>query len=162
MPELYLTPEIRRLLADPRTVVVGSLSGGKDSTVYLDYLKKNYPALDVRLVFADTGAEYQAEPGKWPSTLEWCIKIAAKYGCPLTVVHNTKRNLLEEIEQRRRFPSPHQRWCTAHHKRGPIHKYLRSIEKAQGYAPLQRGGELRRSSVFLMLTIEHVCCTITL
>lgn len=129
MPELYLTPAIEAVLAAPGTVAVGSLSGGKDSTVYLDRLKRTCPALDVRLVFADTGAEYQEDPdGRWPSTLNWCIQLAAHYGYPLTVVRNPRRTLKQEIRERRRFPAPATRWCSTHHKRNQIWKYIRTID----------------------------------
>ena len=57
------------------------------------------------------------------------MQIAAHYGYPLTVVHNAKRTLKQEIMERRRFPLPRKaQWCTAHHKRGPIQKHLRSLD----------------------------------
>jgi len=42
-------------------------------------------------------------------------------------VRNSKRTLQEEVVERGRFPSNGERWCTAHHKRGPLEKYMRSL-----------------------------------
>ena len=74
---------------------------------------------------ADTGWE-QVATGEWESARDWCRRCAGRYGLPLHVVSNPRRTLLEEVAERGKFPSAGQRWCTAHHKRNPIQKWIRN------------------------------------
>ena len=130
MPELFLTPEIEAILQIPHLVSVVNYSGGKDSDVTLHALRAYYQrtqtAADIRLAWADTGNEWTATE-RWPSSEQWVIQRSADYGLPLRIVRNSKRTLQQEVVERGRFPSNGQRWCTAHHKRGPLQSYLASI-----------------------------------
>lgn len=130
MPDIYLTPAIEEILAIPGIKLIVNFSGGKDSESTLHALHARYGAThDIRLAYADTGNEYEDDPeGRWVSAAHWCIQRSAYYGLPLTIVRNPKRTLQQEVLERKRFPSPGQRWCTAHHKRGPLEKYLRSLD----------------------------------
>lgn len=132
MPELFLTPEIEAVLAIPNLVSVVHFSGGKDSECALialqDYYRRTQTAADIRLAWADTGNEWNDHPeGRWVSSERWVIQRSAHHGLPLAIVRNSKRTLQQEILERGRFPSSKNRWCTAHHKRGPLEKYLRTI-----------------------------------
>lgn len=130
MPELFLTPEIEAILQIPNIVSVVNYSGGKDSDVTLHALRAYYErtqtAADIRLAWSDTGNEWTATQ-RWPSSEQWVIQRSADYGLPLRIVRNSKRTLQQEVVERGRFPSNGQRWCTAHHKRGPLQSYLASI-----------------------------------
>lgn len=129
MPDLYITPEIEAVLAIPDLVKIIHFSGGKDSECVLHALHKRSPTDDIRLALADTGNEYEDDPdGRWVSAANWCIQRSAHYGYPLTIVRNSKRTLQQEVVERNRFPSSKERWCTSHHKRGPLEKYIRSLD----------------------------------
>lgn len=130
MPDIFITPEIEATLALPNTHIVVSFSGGKDSECTLHALHTRYGATHpIHVVFSDTGNEYTDDAdGRWVSAMRWCIQRAAAYGYGLHIVKNSKRTLPEEVLERGRFPSPGQRWCTAHHKRGPIERFIRSLK----------------------------------
>jgi 3'-phosphoadenosine 5'-phosphosulfate sulfotransferase (PAPS reductase)/FAD synthetase len=129
MPDIYLTAAIEAVLAIPGVEIVVHFSGGKDSDSTLHAVHRRYGATHrIRVAFADTGNEYRDDPaGRWISAARWCIQRAASYGYGLTIVHNPKQTLPEEVLARGRFPSPSQRWCTAHMKRGPLEKFIRSL-----------------------------------
>ena len=132
MPELFLTSEIEAILSIPNLVSVVHYSGGKDSDATLialqDYYRRTKTAADIRLAWADTNNEWEDDDdGRWISSERWVIQKSAAYRLPLTIVRNSKRTLQQEVIERGRLPSNKNRWCTAHHKRGPLEKYLRSI-----------------------------------
>ena len=106
--------------------LVINFSGGKDSSAMLHLLVSRYAATHrLHVVFADTGWE-QTTTGEWESARDWCRRCASRYNLPLHVVSNPRRTLLEEVAERGKFPSAGQRWCTAHHKRNPIQKWIRN------------------------------------
>ena len=110
----------------PSADLVINFSGGKDSSAILHLLVSRY-ANDRRLhvIFADTGWEHTSTD-QWESARDWCKRCVDRYNLPLHIVSNPKRTLLEEIRERGKFPSNGQRWCTAHHKRNPIQKWIRN------------------------------------
>lgn len=130
MPDIFITPEIEAALAIPNTHLVVSFSGGKDSESTLHAIHTRYGATHpIHVVWSNTGNEYHDDPdGRWISAERWCIERAAAYGYGLHIVSNRKRTLPQEVLERGRFPSPSQRWCTAHHKRGPIERFIRSLK----------------------------------
>lgn len=106
--------------------IIANISGGKDSGAMLHLLASRYADTHrIHCVFADTGWE-QVKTGEWESARDWAAACAGRYGMPLHVVHNEKRTLMEEVVERGKFPSSAQRWCTAHHKRNPIQKWIRN------------------------------------
>lgn len=76
------------------------------------------------MIYSDTGWEHTHRPKQWLGALEWNQQFVARYGYELHYVRNPYRTYLEEVELRGMFPSAGQRWCTAHHKRGPIRKWI--------------------------------------
>lgn len=123
MHHIHLTPEIEQVLALNPLLLV-NFSGGKDSETTLHQIHKHYGAThQIEVIYSDTGWEYTETDG-WASTLRWCTERAASYGYKLHYVKNPHRTLLEEVVQRGKFPSAGQRWCTAHHKRANVHKWL--------------------------------------
>lgn len=114
-------------LKDYDVVVVNS-SGGKDSQAMLDYVvekarSESYPLGNVVVVHADLGRV------EWAGTAELAERQAAAYGLRFIKVARPQGDLLEEIEKRGMFPSSTTRYCTAHHKRGQIHKVFTALVK---------------------------------
>ena len=152
MPELFLTSEIEAILSIPNLVSVVHYSGGKDSDGTLvalqDYYRRTKTAADIRLAWADTGNEWEDDDdGRWISSERWVIQRSAAYRLPLSIVRNSKRTLQQEVIERGRFPSNKNRWCTAHHKRGPLEKYLRidrHAEPRRRLHPQHQGHQGRR------------------
>jgi len=106
--------------------IVINFSGGKDSSAMLHLLASRYADTHhLHVIFADTGWEHVATD-QWESARDWCKQCVDRYNLKLHVVSNPKRTLLEEIVERGKFPSSGQRWCTAHHKRNPIQKWIRN------------------------------------
>ena len=103
----------------PSTALLLNLSGGKDSTRMLGFVRENYPTLKTYAVMADTGFEHVRPV----LAVEWCRDIAARFGLPLTVVRNPNKTYLEMVRRRGMFPSAQFRQCTS----GPIQKFLRTI-----------------------------------
>ena len=123
MKRIHLTPEIQQVLAQNPLLLV-NFSGGKDSETTLHQIHTHFGNTHcIEVIYSDTGWEYTETAG-WASTLRWCTERAASYGYKLHVVKNPHRTYLEEVVIRKKFPSAGQRWCTAHHKRANIHRWL--------------------------------------
>ena len=105
------------------TALLLNLSGGKDSTRMLGFVREKYPEVKTYAVMADTGFEHV----KPVPAVEWCRNIAARFGLPLTVVRNPNKTYLEMVRRRGMFPSAQFRQCTSDLKRGPVQKFLRTI-----------------------------------
>lgn len=95
-------------------------SGGKDSQAMYILLSALVPREQLVIIHADLGA------------VEWAGAVghilATTGGEPLHVCRS-RRNLLQMIEERGRFPSPEQRQCTSDLKRGPIERTIREITR---------------------------------
>ncbi len=100
-----------------------NLSGGKDSTRMLGFVRERFPAMKTYAVMADTGFEHV----KPVPAVEWCRRIAGQFGLVLTVVRNPNKTYLEMVRRRGMFPSAQFRQCTSDLKRGPIQKFLRTL-----------------------------------
>jgi DNA sulfur modification protein DndC len=100
-----------------------NLSGGKDSTRMLGFIRQHFPTVKTYAVMADTGFEHV----KPVPAVNWCRQLAAGFGLPLTVVRNPNKTYLEMVRRRGMFPSAQFRQCTSDLKRGPIQKFLRTI-----------------------------------
>ena len=99
---------------------VVNLSGGKDSTRMLAYVRELYPSVPTYCVMADTGFEHV-------NAIEWTREIAKRFCCALTVVRNPNKTYLEMVGRRGMFPSAQFRQCTSDLKRGPIQKFVRTL-----------------------------------
>ncbi len=100
-----------------------NLSGGKDSTRMLGFIRQHFPTVKTYAVMADTGFEHV----KPVPAVDWCRQLAAGFGLPLTVVRNPNKTYVVMVRRRGMFPSAQFRQCTSDLKRGPIQKFLRTL-----------------------------------
>ena len=112
---------------NPGTVVmVINHSGGKDSMRMLGLVREEFPELPTISVMADTGFEHEFPISARAWVRERCRSV--RNPVPVEVVRNRKRTYLEMVEQRGKFPSAQFRQCTSDLKRGPIERFIRSLE----------------------------------
>lgn len=64
---------------------------------------------------------------EWPGTPELARKQCEAYGVPLHVVKRPQGSLLDQVRQRRRWPSNKARYCTSDHKRLQIGKVITAL-----------------------------------
>ena len=92
-----------------RLALVVNLSGGKDSTRMLGYVRSRFPDVTTYCVMADTGFEHVRPI----PAAEWSRQIAARFGMVLHVVRNPNKTYLEMVRARGKFPSAQFRQCTS-------------------------------------------------
>jgi 3'-phosphoadenosine 5'-phosphosulfate sulfotransferase (PAPS reductase)/FAD synthetase len=102
---------------------VVNVSGGKDSTRMLGYLRVRFPEVKTYCVYADTGFEHV----KPVSAEQFARERCEAYGLPLHVVRNQNKTYLQMVERRGMFPSAQYRQCTSDLKRGPVEKFIRAL-----------------------------------
>lgn len=91
-------------------------SGGKDSQAMFIYLHRHVPREQIRVVHA------VLPEVDWEGVVEHIE--ATTLGLPVMLCQS-KRKLLDMVEQRGMFPSPKYRQCTSDLKRNPIEKAIR-------------------------------------
>lgn len=110
-------------------------SGGKDSQVMLDFLvaeadRQGYPRARLVAVHADLGRV------EWEGTRELAEDQVNRYGLRFEVISRPQGDLLDQIEDRGKFPSNSARYCTSDHKTGQVSKVMtalvREIHQAEG------------------------------
>lgn len=111
---LTMTPQLN--LYD--WIVVNS-SGGKDSQAALDVVvqvanRQNVPRDRIIVAHANLGEV------EWPGVPELVQEHARHYDLKYVEESRPQGDLLVHVEQRRRWPSSKQRYCTSDHKRGQI------------------------------------------
>ncbi len=106
-----------------RVALVINVSGGKDSTRTLGYLRSRFLHIPTYCLMADTGFEH-VRPVQ---AVEWSHQIATRFGIELHVVRNPNTIYLEMVRARGKFPSAQFRQCTSDLKRGPIQKFIRRL-----------------------------------
>lgn len=111
-------PDQVQELIDRGATFVCNHSGGKDSQAMYLALRQVVPAKQIVIVHADLGR------AEWAGALDH-IK-ATTFGEPILVCQS-RRDLLQMIEERGMFPSPQQRQCTSDLKRGPIERTIRRL-----------------------------------
>jgi len=99
-------------------IIINS-SAGKDSQTMLDYVVEQcdqvrFPRSRILVAHADLGRV------EWPGARELAEQQARQYGLEFVAVKRPQGDLLDHIAQRRMFPSPTTRYCTADHKRSQI------------------------------------------
>ena len=105
-------------------LVAVNTSGGKDSQAMTILLSRIVPHGQLVAVHAPLGEV------EWQGTVSH-IEATLPGGVPLIMAPvSSGKSLLDQVEERGRFPGIHQRWCTASHKRGPIERELRRYLKA--------------------------------
>ena len=104
------------------------LSGGKDSSALAIYMKDNYPDLDIKYFFTDTGEELK-------EVYDYLDKLEAYLGKPIA-----RLNQIDEMRQGSKtqfekfmhrynnfLPSPTARWCTIEMKLKPFEKWVQQF-----------------------------------
>ena len=106
-------------------VILANSSGGKDSSVMLDYLVAYADTFGVRdrivVVHADLGRM------EWAGVRELAHRQAERYGLRFVVVAYKGGDLLTYVRRRGMWPSSQARWCTSDLKRGPITTTMTSL-----------------------------------
>ena len=119
-PIIGLAPEVD--LHDHDLVIINT-SAGKDSQAMLTYLveladAQHYPRHHFLAVHADLGRV------EWAGTRELAERQADHYGIRFEVVSRAKGDLLDQIEERRKFPSAAARYCTSDQKTSQVAKLM--------------------------------------
>ena len=104
------------------------LSGGKDSSALAIYMKDNYPDLDIKYFFTDTGEELK-------EVYVYLDKLEAYLGKPIA-----RLNQIDEMRQGSKtqfekfmhrynnfLPSATARWCTIEMKLKPFEKWVQQF-----------------------------------
>lgn len=106
-------------------------SAGKDSQAMMDLIHRQA----VELGIADRLVAVHCDLGRveWEGTKELAQQQAEHYGIRFEVVKNEKRDLLEAIEMRKKWPSSSTRYCTSDFKRAPVRKLLTALVKEKGW-----------------------------
>ena len=121
--DLYIPPECRNMIRRGALVAVNS-SGGKDSQSMTILLAGIVPRDQLVVVHAPLGEV------EWPGTVEH-IENTMPAGVPLILARVASgKSLLERVEERGRFPSMRNRFCTSDLKVSPIERELRRYLKA--------------------------------
>ena len=121
--------------------IVLSSSAGKDSQVMMDEIvrladEQHVSRSKIVVVHADLGR------AEWAGVQELVIQQAAHYGLRVEIVRNSKRDLLQQVEERGKWPSNQQRYCTSDHKRAPIRRVYTMLVKELHDGGLQRKARL--------------------
>jgi 3'-phosphoadenosine 5'-phosphosulfate sulfotransferase (PAPS reductase)/FAD synthetase len=105
--------------------IIINTSAGKDSQAMTDLVVALAREAGVFhrlvLVHADLGR------CEWQGTRELAEKHAAAYGLPLIVVHREKGDLLQQVEERGKWPDSQNRYCTSDQKRDQIAKVFTKV-----------------------------------
>jgi DNA sulfur modification protein DndC len=112
-----LPQNIRELVARGATFVINH-SGGKDSQAMTSFLRRHIPKEQLVVVHA------LLPQVEWDGVEEHVR--ATTQGLPVHTCQS-RRTLLEMIQERGMFPSPSKRQCTSDLKRGPIEKTIRHL-----------------------------------
>ena len=84
-----------------QAALVINVSGGKDSTRMLGFLRSQFPTIPAYCVMADTGFEHVRPV----SAVDWSRQLAIRFGLELHVVRNPNKIYLDMIRRRGKFPS---------------------------------------------------------
>lgn len=126
---MQVPDDVKRML-DAGAVLVGSVSGGKDSHGQLTQLRLMGLKPDF-LIHAHLGR------AEWPQSLPMCQMLSEQNSCPLVVVRRPQGDLVAQIEDRMRklqgsgkpfWPSASNRYCTSDQKRDQINKHYRNYD----------------------------------
>lgn len=139
-------------LKDWDAIVVNS-SAGKDSQAMLDFVVKKADEEEVpreRIIVLHCDLEQE----EWAGTKDLAREQAAHYGLRFEVRKRKKRSLLEEIQNRGKWPDSKTRYCTSYYKREPGLLLMTQLGKegvaesstATGSAPRSRRPERKSSS----------------
>ena len=121
--DLYIPPECRDMIRRGALVSVSS-SAGKDSQAMTILLARIVPRDQLLVVHAPLGEV------EWPGTVEH-IENTMPAGVPLIFARVASgKTLLDQVEERGKWPGPRTRFCTRSQKISPIERELRHYLKA--------------------------------
>ena len=121
--DLQVPPECRDMIHRGALVSV-SVSGGKDSQAMTILLARVVPRNQLVIVHAPLGEV------EWPGTVEH-IENTLPAGIPLILARVASgKTLLDQVEERGKWPGPRIRFCTRGFKVSPIERELRHYLKA--------------------------------
>ena len=130
------------------------ISGGKDSAALAIYLKENYPMLDIKYYFTDTGKELD-------ETYQLIESLKGQYGIEIDMLEDEKIESTNEDpfdfhfkSFRGYLPSPQARWCTALMKLKPFEKFV-SGKPTVSYVGI-RGDEQREGYISREKNIQSI------
>jgi DNA sulfur modification protein DndC len=116
--------EVERVI-EQGGLIFASHSGGKDSQAMYLFLKKIVPDGQPFVIHADLGkVEWAGVKEHIQETVDEQIHYAEAI-----YADGTRKNLLDYVEKRGKWPSSAARFCTSDLKRGPINKVIRKIMK---------------------------------
>lgn len=118
---MFVPDEINRLIDDGAIFYV-SHSGGKDSQAMYALLRDFVPSNQIVVVHADLGEV------EWEGVQDHIIQNTDHR----VWVVKAKKDFLEMVEKRGKWPSAAYRQCTSDLKRGPIFKFIRNDLKKRG------------------------------
>lgn len=135
--DLEYVPDPAPILTDYDVILINS-SAGKDSLVMQSVVCAQAAELGllgrVVVVHCDLGRV------EWQGTRELAERQAAHFGARFIAVWRRQGDLLTQIEARRKFPAPQQRYCTAHHKQNQVSRVFTQLTNEQTGAA--RSGDL--------------------
>lgn len=114
---MSIPAEVQALIDRGATFVVNH-SGGKDSQAMFHFIHQHVPAQQIVVVHA------VLPDVEWDGVEEHVRNTTL--GLPVHICQS-RRTLLQMIEERGMFPSPSQRQCTSDLKRGPIERTIRGL-----------------------------------
>ena len=119
---LQVPPECRDMIRRGALIAI-NVSGGKDSQAMTILLSRIVPRDQLVVVHAPLGEV------EWPGTVEH-IENTMPAGVPLIFARTASgKSLLERVEERGKFPSMRNRFCTSDLKVSPIERELRRYLK---------------------------------
>ena len=120
-----------------------SFSGGKDSTALLLYAIHKYGKENIKVVFADTGAEF-------PETFEYLSYIEKKLGIEIGIAKNRKWDFFSYSRSRCKMPDSKNRFCTQLLKLDPLSVWItaNANRKTDIILTGERRQESKRRSVY--------------
>lgn len=101
---------------DEQIPFVVNISGGKDSTALLLWIKAHYPSNPITALYNDTGFEH-------PGVLQYIQNLTSQVDVPLVVLGS--QGLLNIVEARGIVPGFRCRYCTRALKMNPAAKWIR-------------------------------------
>lgn len=116
-------PEMIKDLIARGAIFVINHSGGKDSQAMTSFLRRHVPAAQLVVIHAILPEV------EWDGVEEHVR--ATTVGLPVHTCQS-RRTLLQMVEERGMFPSPSKRQCTSDLKRGPIEKTIRHLLDGNG------------------------------
>lgn len=116
-----------------KTLHVLGLSGGKDSAALAVYMIDNYPELDIKYYFTDTGKELP-EVNEFIDRLAGYVETIVDPYEEVFTSNREKKDFDYHLRQHKSYlPSPQARWCTIQMKLVPFEKWIQLKMQKEGY-----------------------------